>query len=632
MQGRPKSAAVALAATLLLILAVDSTASSAQATPLPASAGGHAALTAALAKNTPPRAVANDNRSRAGTMRGDTLFLELEIGEARWYPEAVDGPYVDAPVLAERGGRPQVPAPLIRVAAGSHVHLGVTNRLADSTVRVFGLQERRDTIFDTLVVAPGRRATVRFVARDPGTYVYWAEAATLDHDEREREQTGGAFIVDEPGEIPPDRVLVINGWGEPVDPTSYRNALTMNGRSWPHTEVLEYAEGDSVRWRVVNASRRSHPMHLHGFYFEIRSRGAWMRDSLVVPANRQLAVTENLYRRETMFIAWKADRAGNWLFHCHLVFHALPGAGLSGFGADHRHGAVEHMGGLVSGIRIAPRMPVTLASSEGARRMHLWVNEGARRGRSPRAFSYVLQRDGTPPAADSLERVGSPLILTRGEPTEVVVHNRLPEPTAVHWHGLELESPWDGVVGWSGHGSDVAHAIAPGDSFVARLSLPRAGTYIYHTHLSDVEQLGGGLYGPLIVTEPGERFDPSSDHPLVISWDGSDQPPLVLVNGDSVAVPLELAAGRAHRLRLICISLVQCGRWRIVQDSTTTNWRPLARDGADLPADVARETPADIRLWAGQTLDAEVRLPTGSYTLVGGRLDRPDRVIPIIVR
>ena len=48
------------------------------------------------ARGTLPIVVANDNRAPAGTMRGDTLMLALEVREGRWYPQSDSGPFVDA--------------------------------------------------------------------------------------------------------------------------------------------------------------------------------------------------------------------------------------------------------------------------------------------------------------------------------------------------------------------------------------------------------------------------------------------------------------------------------------------------------------------------------------------------------
>ena len=43
---------------------------------------------------------------------------------------------------------------------------------------------------------------------------------------------------------------------------------------------------------------------------------------------------------------------------------------------------------------------------------------------------------------------------------------------------------------------------------------------MYHTHLHDEEQLPGGLYGPLIVLEPGTKFDSEHDHIALFSRAG----------------------------------------------------------------------------------------------------------------
>ena len=100
--------------------------------------------------------------------------------------------------------------------------------------------------------------------------------------------------------------------------------------------------------------------------------------------------------------------------------------------------------------------------------------------------------------------LGPPIVLTRGKETEIEVRNMTTNPTAIHWHGIELESYYDGVPGWTGSGQQTSPAIAPGGSFVARMAPPRAGTFIYHTHWHDRAQLLNGVYGPLIVVEPGQ--------------------------------------------------------------------------------------------------------------------------------
>ena len=147
------------------------------------------------------------------------------------------------------------------------------------------------------------------------------------------------------------------------------------------------------------------------------------------------------------------------------------------------------------------------------------------------------------------------LVVERGRPTAVTIENRTPDPTAIHWHGIELESYYDGVAGFSGMEGSVTPPIAPGADFVARFTPPRAGTYIYHTHWHDIEQLSGGLYGPLVVLEPGQRFDPAVDHVAIIgpTYVPGVEEPLVL-NGRTSPAPIVLRAGVANRLRLINIT------------------------------------------------------------------------------
>jgi FtsP/CotA-like multicopper oxidase with cupredoxin domain len=159
----------------------------------------------------------------------------------------------------------------------------------------------------------------------------------------------------------------------------------------------------------------------------------------------------------------------------------------------------------------------------------------------------------------------------------------------------------------------------PGDSFTARLTLPRAGTFIYHTHLNDIEQLTAGLYGGIVVLEPGRRFDPALDHLFVAGWDGDGDPPLVLVNGDSVSPPLELAAGRVHRFRFVNIGPALRFGFSMYRDTALARWRRIAKDGADLPPHQAVMAPAREVLDVGETFDAELRLERGEYRLLAAR-------------
>ncbi len=90
---------------------------------------------------------------------------------------------------------------------------------------------------------------------------------------------------------------------------------------------------------------------------------------------------------------------------------------------------------------------------------------------------------------------GPALRYRQGESVEVLVSNRLPQPTTVHWHGMRLPHAMDGVP----HVSQPP--IAPGGTFAVRYRADDAGTYWYHPHQSSFEQVPRGLYGMLVVEE-----------------------------------------------------------------------------------------------------------------------------------
>jgi len=105
-----------------------------------------------------------------------------------------------------------------------------------------------------------------------------------------------------------------------------------------------------------------------------------------------------------------------------------------------------------------------------------------------------------------------PLLRARqGDRLRVVLENRLPADTTVHWHGLRVPNAMDGVP------HVTQPPVAPGGRFVYEFALPDAGTYWYHPHLSSHEQVARGLHGVVIVDE---REPPPVDRDVV--WVLSD--------------------------------------------------------------------------------------------------------------
>ena len=76
-----------------------------------------------------------------------------------------------------------------------------------------------------------------------------------------------------------------------------------------------------------------------------------------------------------------------------------------------------------------------------------------------------------------------------GDKVRIIVTNRLPEPTTIHWHGLRLPYQMDGVTGLT------QAPIQPGESFTYEFTLKQSGTYMYHAHYDEIVQQAMGLVG-----------------------------------------------------------------------------------------------------------------------------------------
>jgi hypothetical protein len=131
-------------------------------------------------------------------------------------------------------------------------------------------------------------------------------------------------------------------------------------------------------------------------------------------------------------------------------------------------------------------------------------------------------------------------------------------------------------------------------------------------------RLAGGLYGPLIVIEPGERYDPETDHVVVIGLNGvlkeNEREPFAL-NGRATPAPIVMRVGLPNRLRLINITADGVGLWAFLLDQRDqTTWKPLAKDGATLPAGQTALQPARQRVSVGETYDFEIQ-PSRSQQL-----------------
>jgi FtsP/CotA-like multicopper oxidase with cupredoxin domain len=272
---------------------------------------------------------------------------------------------------------------------------------------------------------------------------------------------------------------------------------------------------------------------------------------------------------------------------------------------NHAH---DMMGGLVMGIEVrgvdVTKRPVT---EVGRRQLRLVAQRDSAGTDSQPSFGYVLQEGARSTSAIAPILPGPVILLKRGEPVTVTIVNHLTEATAVHWHGMELESYFDGVADFAGSRGHIAPAIAPGDSFAARFTPVRSGTFMYHPHADEVRQQQAGLSGALLVLDDPATFDAAHDIVVLLtvprlSTDGAR----ILVNGSLSPQPLEMRVGERYRLRIVDVHTYRPSMiTRLLRDSTLVTWRAVAKDGMDLPAVRATERPAMQQMGNGETYDFE---------------------------
>jgi manganese oxidase len=111
-----------------------------------------------------------------------------------------------------------------------------------------------------------------------------------------------------------------------------------------------------------------------------------------------------------------------------------------------------------------------------------------------------------------------------------------------------------------------------------------------------------------VVVDSGRTYDPTTDRMFVIGKNGPDTHH-GRVNGLVDPAPETLTVGTTYRFRIVEIN----PDWRVfaslrtdsMPDSTVLHWRPVAKDGADLPAHQATMRLARVLMGAGETADFE---------------------------
>jgi FtsP/CotA-like multicopper oxidase with cupredoxin domain len=195
-----------------------------------------------------------------------------------------------------------------------------------------------------------------------------------------------------------------------------------------------------------------------------------------------------------------------------------------------------------------------------------------------------------------------------GDTVDVRLTNKLPQATTIHWHGVRVPAEMDGT-------EAVQPPVEPGGTFEYRFVVPDAGTFWYHSHTNETEQLERGLYGALIVRG---RDEPTFDGERVLLLDDLKLSP------DGEVAPFgdehEHHAGREGDVRLVNgrqepeieIPGGTLERWRIVNAANTRfarlsiGDRPFSIIGTDGGLVTAPRQAAEVLITPGERVDLAV--------------------------
>ncbi|MEW6417149.1 MAG: copper oxidase [Nitrospirota bacterium] len=156
---------------------------------------------------------------------------------------------------------------------------------------------------------------------------------------------------------------------------------------------------------------------------------------------------------------------------------------------------------------------------------------------------------------------GPTIEVYEGDRVRIIVKNEIPEPTSIHWHGIELPNGMDGVGGLT------QPPIMPGENFIYEFTLYQNGTFFYHSAFNEMKQVGMGLGGAFVIHPKKEKSKIDKDFVIVMNeWKllpGNENPDVTSTDPDwftfnGKAAPstevLNVNQGDRVRIRLINFS------------------------------------------------------------------------------
>jgi FtsP/CotA-like multicopper oxidase with cupredoxin domain len=197
------------------------------------------------------------------------------------------------------------------------------------------------------------------------------------------------------------------------------------------------------------------------------------------------------------------------------------------------------------------------------------------------------------------EQIPGPTLRFReGEKMRVYFTNNLDEPSSVHWHGLIVPYSMDGIGGLQ------QPPVMPGETFVYEITIPSTpGTFMYHAHMNDMEQVSMGLSGAFVIDprDGGDgRYD--QDHIMLLNNISGHY----LINGKEFpnVDPWIVSKDDLLRVRMINISPIEIHPMHFHGHFT----KEVAKDGTDLAESRDARVENTVLVAPGQTIDVEVRM------------------------
>jgi CopA family copper-resistance protein len=92
---------------------------------------------------------------------------------------------------------------------------------------------------------------------------------------------------------------------------------TINGKKFEHSGPINLEYGERVKLKFVNETMMAHPMHLHGMFVQLENG----QPAEKLPNKHTIIIPPG----QSKSVLLTADEAGEWAFHCHLLYHMLGG-------------------------------------------------------------------------------------------------------------------------------------------------------------------------------------------------------------------------------------------------------------------------------------------------------------------